>query len=75
MFLFEKKQYDIFENFYKILNFFKYLKIYKLITIIFKDNSLLKKSFNKFRKKLINKDNVYKNIKNISIKSYLNLFY
>ena len=48
MFLFKKKRYDIFENFYKILNFFKYLKIYKLITIIFKDNSLLKKALINF---------------------------
>ena len=52
MFLFEKKRYDIFENLYKILNFFKYLKIYKLITIIFKNNSLLKIFLISFKKNL-----------------------
>ena len=50
MFLFEEKRYDIFEDFYEISNFFKYLKIYKLITIIFKDNSLLKKVLINFKK-------------------------
>ena len=52
MFLFKEKRYDIFEDFYEILNFFKYLKIYKLITIIFKNNSLLKKVLINFEKKL-----------------------
>ena len=52
MFLFEKKRYDIFENLYEISNLFKYLKIYKLITIIFKDNSLLKKALINFEKNL-----------------------
>ena len=52
MFLFEEERYGIFENFYEISNFFKYLKIYKLITIIFKDNSLLKEVLISFEKDL-----------------------
>ena len=63
MFLFEKKRYDIFENLYEIPNFFKYLKIYKLIIIIFKNNLLLKKTLINFEKIFINKNNIYKNIK------------
>ena len=43
MFLFKEKRYGIFKNLYKTSDFFKYLKMYKLIIIIFKNNLLLKK--------------------------------